>query len=192
MIKLIYGKYQNLRNAAWRCLCEYKIKSLPVDVLHIARSAGIKVIKNRDVNELLPSESGVAIYDGEHWYIIYDEENPIDRCRFTVAHELGHIFLGHHIRKGYCARSKVFCTKPEIEQEADMFAARLLCPSCVLWGLNLHTADEIARTCRVSHSAAQNRAERMAILYKRNKFLSNPLEKEVYRNFQEYIKNTRG
>lgn len=41
-------------------------------------------------------------------------------------------------------------TKKEYDkkiEEADMFAARLLCPSCVLWGLNLHTADEIARTC---------------------------------------------
>ena len=170
------------QDAAWRCLCEYKIKSLPVDVLHIARSAGIKVIKNRDVNELLPSESGVAIYDGEHWYIIYDEENPAERRRFTVAHELGHIFLGHHIRKRYSARSKVFCIKPEIEQEADMFAIGLLCPSCVLWGLNLHTADEIARACKVPYGVARICAERMAVLY-------SPLEKEVYSNFQEYVRN---
>lgn len=188
---MIYGRYKNLREGAWICLRDYKIDRLPVDVLKIAKGAGIKVIKNSDVRELLPSESGLSYYDGKQWYIVYDNENSVVRSRFTVAHELGHIFLGHEIRKGYLARKSDVGDKPAIEREADMFAGRVLCPSCVLWGLNLHTAEEISKACRVSLASAQIRAARMEILYKRNKFLISPLEREVYKNFENYIKNNR-
>lgn len=76
---------------------------------------------------------------------------------------------------------------PTIEQQADAFAARLLAPACVLWALNVRTMTEIAELCDISNTAAQIRAERMKILYSRNKFLTSPLEKAVYDNFKEYI-----
>lgn len=188
---MIYGVYQNVRDSAWLCLRDYKINKLPVDVLSIARIANVRVIKNSAVNELKPSESGFSCFDGKQWYIVYDDKNSVERNRFTIAHELGHIFLGHKLKKGYVSRTKVFVKKPAIEKEADMFAARILCPSCVLWALNLNTAEEIARVCRVSYTSAQIRAERMTILYERQKFLTSPLEREVYKNFEEYIKNSQ-
>lgn len=82
-------------------------------------------------------------------------------------------------------------SKPEIETEADMFASRLLAPACVLWGLDLHTVDEIAKVCNISKKAAQARADRMATLYKRNKFLTNPIEREVFNNFREFINQNK-
>lgn len=82
-------------------------------------------------------------------------------------------------------------SRPTIEQEADVFAARLLAPACVLWGLDIHTAREISELCDISLTAAQVRAERMEILYSRNKFLTSPLEKKVYSNFQSYIQQKR-
>jgi Zn-dependent peptidase ImmA (M78 family) len=183
---LLYGIYKDTRNAAWRCLIDYNVSELPVKPSLIARAAGIKVIKNSDVHELAPHESGASVLDGKQWYIIYDDENTRQRCRFTVAHELGHIFLGHELRKGYHART-FDTTRPTIEQQADAFAARLLAPACVLWALNVRTMTEIAELCDISNTAAQIRAERMKILYSRNKFLTSPLEKAVYDNFKEYI-----
>lgn len=191
MIYLLYGAYQNLRDAAWRCLSDYKISSLPVDILSVIRQAGIKVIKNSVVHKLQLSESGLSLFDGEHWYIIYDDENTVERSRFTLAHEFGHIVLGHDVRKGFHTRFSKFTIKPQIESEADMFASRVLCPSCILWALDLHTATEIAKICRVSLAAAQVRAERMKILYARNQFLKSPLEQQVYRNFSDYLSNHR-
>lgn len=187
---MIYGIYKNVRNAAWQCLIDYKISDLPVSVISIAKSAGIKVVKNSLVNELAPNESGASILVGNKWYIIYDNENTRKRCRFTVAHELGHIFLGHELRKGYHART--FNTqKPAVEQEADAFAARLLAPACVLWALNKYTASDISKLCDISMTAAHYRAERMKILYSRNKFLTSPLERAVYKNFEEYIEKQK-
>lgn len=186
-----YGIYKKVRDASWQILIDNRIQSLPVNVIEIANNNEISVLKNSEVNELRDGEVGVSIFDGENWYIVYDDAlDSLGRKRFTIAHELGHIFLGHPLFSGYHARSTDI-KKPRTENEADSFAARLLAPACVLWGLNLHTAEEIAGTCKISMQAAEIRAQRMQELYKRNAFLTSPLEKQLYRQFEDYIKTTR-
>lgn len=184
---MIYGIYKNIRDAAWQCLIDYGIASLPVDLIKIKNSAGIKLSKNSEVHELSGGESGLCIFNGDDWYIVYDDEATKGRRRFTIAHEFGHIFLGHELAKGYHGRRTFNTYKPKDETEADTFAARLLAPACVLWGLDLHKWEDIARVCDISEAAAKIRAERMAILYGRQKFLTSPLERKVYEQFQTFI-----
>ena len=186
-----YGIYKGLRDCAWRCLNDNKVSSLPVDVLGIAKSCGIRVIRNSQANALALEENGRSFFDGSEWFIIYNDLNPIEISRLTIAHELGHIFLGHELAHAKYAGIQQFSPKPKSEQQADMFAARLLCPACVLWALNLHTAEDVAACCKVPLEIAQIRTERMTELYKRNKFLTSPLEKEVYNNFVDYIRQAR-
>lgn len=183
---LVYGKYKTLIDAAWQVLIDHNISELPVSVTSIAASEGISIIKNSQINILEKDESAMSLFDGSNWRIIYNDSEPTARCRFTIAHELGHIFLGHPLKSGIYTRT-FEQNKPLIETEADMFAARLLAPACVLWGLNLHTPEEISAVCSISLAAARIRADRMKILYKRNKFLTSPIEKSVYRNFEKYI-----
>lgn len=185
---MYYAVYKGVRDSAWRCLLDFHLDTLPIDVLKITRAAGIRVIKNSMVDDLLPGEHGKAYYDGTKWIIIYNDLEPTVVSRFTVAHELGHIFLGHELQHIKYAEASEFRRKPKSEQQADLFAMRLLCPACVLWGLDLHTTDEISEVCRVPHNTAKARAERMQILYERKKFLTNPLEQEVYESFEEFIK----
>ena len=73
------------------------------------------------------------------------------------------------------------------ESQADVFAARLLSPACVLWGLNLRTAKEITDICKMSIAEAKKRTQRMKVLYKRQKFLTSPLERKLYEQFIDYI-----
>lgn len=183
-----YGKYKNVRNATWQVLIDYNINKLPVKVTNIVKQANIKLLNNSDCNFLKGNQLGVSIHLKNEWYIIVDDTMKIERIRFTIAHELGHIFLGHESLLHRTPNS-IFIEKPEEETEADMFAARLLSPSCVLWGLNLHTPEEIAKICNISYQAASYRAKRMEILYKRNMFLTSNLEKQVYSNFSEFINN---
>lgn len=187
---MFYGAYRNIRNASWQCLIDCDIRCLPVDILFIAKTSNIKVIRNSKVNVLLPDESGASILCNGKWYIVYKDSDTYERKRFTVAHELGHIFLGHPIKAGYFART-ASKNKDSYETQADSFATRLLIPACVLWGLDLHTAEEISDYCHVSLPAAKIRADRMTELYKRNKFLTHPLERQVYANFEEYIQINR-
>ena len=188
---MFYGTYRKLQDSSWRCLADFKIDALPIDVLKIARAAGIKVIKNSTVNVLEPNVFGRSYYNGKKWFIVYDDTRTLEQKRFTVAHELGHIFLGHELIYGKYPQTVEFMKKPKSEQQADMFAIRLLCPACVLWGLDLHSADDIARYCLVDPDTAMLRAKRMKELYGRDKFLMIPLEKTVYENFKPYIEITK-
>lgn len=183
-----YGKYKNVRNAAWQVLIDYNVNKLPIKVTDIVKKSNIKLLNNSDCKFLKNNQLGVSIHIDNDWYIIIDDTMKIERIRFTIAHELGHIFLGHESLLHRTPNS-IFIEKPEEETEADMFAARLLAPACVLWGLDLHTPEEIAKVCNISYTAAIYRANRMEILYKRNMFLTSNLEKQVYSNFSEFINN---
>ena len=180
---MYYGIYKSIRNSAWQCLLDFQLDKLPIDVLQIARAIGVRVIKDSLVNDLLPSENGKAYFDGQQWIIIYNDKNPTELSRFTVAHELGHILLGHELTHIKYANVQEFKIRPKSEQQADAFAIRLLCPACVLWGLELHTAKEIAEHCRIPESIAAPRARRMKALYSRGKFLTDPQEEQLYRQF---------
>lgn len=183
-----YGKYKNVRNAAWQVLIDYNVNKLPIKVTDIVKKSNIKLLNNSDCKFSKNNQLGVSIHIDNDWYIIIDDTMKIERIRFTIAHELGHIFLGHESLLHRTPNS-IFIEKPEEETEADMFAARLLAPACVLWGLDLHTPEEIEKVCNISYTAAIYRANRMEILYKRNMFLTSNLEKQVYSNFSEFIKN---
>lgn len=182
--------YRKIRDMVWLCLIENNIKSLPIPPAKIANYYNIYVLRYSQVNKswIKDNESGVTIFTENKIYIIYRDSESLQRCRFTVAHELGHILLGHELINDENFQ-KFDTSKPEIETEADMFASRLLAPACVLWGLDLHTTDEIAKACNITKKAAQVRADRMATLYKRNKFLTSPLERKVFKNFSDSIRN---
>lgn len=185
-----YKRYQQVRDAVWQTLIDYKVVDLPVSLYSICKMSEIKLIKNSVSHSLNENESGMSVFQHGIWYVIYDDSELKTRTRFTIAHELGHIFLGHEMKNGlYTRKNNMF--KPTDETEADMFAARLLAPACVLWGINAQTAEQIASVCNISHEAAQIRAERMEILRKRGKFLTSPLEQQVYKQFENYIKNNR-
>ncbi len=185
---MYYSIYRNIRDSAWQCLLDFKIDELPVDVLKIANVANINVTRNTLASTLANGELGKTLTDGKDWIIIYDDTKSVDVCRFTIAHELGHIFLGHDMAYAKYSHLKQFDKKPKSEQQADMFAMRLLCPACILWALDIKEASDIATYCKVPTDVATVRAKRMRELYERNKFLSNPLEKEVYKQFEQSIK----
>ena len=182
-----YGIYRGVRNSSWSCLLEFNVNKLPVDVLSIARAAEIRVIKNSSVDSLLPGETGKSYSDGQHWVIIYDDKASTETARFTVAHELGHVFLGHELKTSKHSHLKEVKHTSKSEQEADSFALRLLCPACAIWGLGLTDAGEISSYCYVDKDVASKRAQRMTLLYERNKFLSSPLERKVYGLFEPFI-----
>lgn len=171
-----YGIYKNARNASWQCIIDCGIRSLPIKPVKIAKYYGIKCKKIAD--DEMNNCSGKIKLIGKQVYILYNANDIPERQRFSIMHELGHYVLGH--------LDDNVLTK-ENEESADRFAADVLMPACVLWGLNIHKAEEIADLCNVSMQAANIRAERMEILYRRNMFLSHPLERQVFQQFRKFI-----
>ena len=58
----------------------------------------------------------IFIYSLKSYFILYNDNMDINRIRFTIAHEIGHIALGHEE------------SNDETESEADYFARHLLVP----------------------------------------------------------------
>lgn len=181
MFNDFYNIYKGARDSSWRFLIDHKIDSLPIDLNKICENMGINLRTNKN---LLSTERGATITDGNKTYILL-KPDTIPAMRYTTAHELGHIVLGHTLKNGKIGRT--FIMDDEQEYQAERFAIDILAPACVLWGLNLHTAKDISEVCNISMSAAQRRAERMETLYRRNMFLSHPLERQAFQQFKKFI-----
>lgn len=178
-----YKDYQKSRDIAWRVLICENVRELPVMVGSLCRNMGIKVRYYATHGQ---DDGYSMIADGQPW-IFVSSSCGTDRQRFTVAHELGNILLGHVGEYELVNREPSANDNP-IEHAANVFASRLLSPACVLWALDAWTPDKISALCKISYQSAQFRAQRMAELRGRGKFLSSPLERAVYTQFEDFIR----
>lgn len=191
----MYENYRIARNKAWETLIKYDIKALPINLEHIANKANITIdlYSKSNFTQLLSADvlsgDGFIIKDRDNKRIfINDKINNRNRRRFTLAHELGHGILNHNIDEIHYRNSEIDNQNDIQETQANIFARDLLMPSIVLAALNIHTPDEIMKICDVSYQSAIIRAERMEELYKRKMFNKHPLEKQVYKQFENFIR----
>ena len=179
-----YKDYQNARNLSWNILIQENITELPINIVALCKQLGI------EVKYYIPSDDSdgeCTIAEGVP-YILVNKNCSTQRKRFTVTHELGHVLLGH-VGKYQLVNREPSPTDNAIEQEANVFASRLLAPACVLWGCKVKTPDDIVQLCDISKQSAEYRMNRMNELYTRNKFLTSSLERQVYNQFKEFISN---
>lgn len=196
-----YKDYQKMRDAAWQILLDSKVDRLPIDIDTICEmlgicvlsyDAGAEIIERAHLYRVVRDFNGLTFYLGDMPVILFNERQEIKQIMFTLAHELGHIVL-KHVKPGRTtpAHQAPEWSPSRQETAANQFAARLMAPACVLWGLNVHTAEEIMELCQITRPAAEYRARRMATLYERNKFLTSPVERDLYRQFSPYIRQAQ-
>lgn len=178
-----YKNYQKSRDAAWQILIDFKISTLPIKITDLCRALGIEVKLAKIDSD---SDGFSFMKDGSPVILLNTNCTNTSRLRFTCAHELGHIILGH------VGVYELVSREPSpmdnlIEQAANVFASRLLAPACVLWGCQVKSPEDIIKLCDISYAAAEYRMQRMKVLYARNKFLTSPLERQVYENFKPFI-----
>lgn len=108
-----------IQEEARKCLRDFDVDPSHVDLHKIIKGANIHVVRNTMVHDLNPGEYGRCMTaDGKTWHVVYDDTLPAAERRFTVAHELGHIFLQHNKIYYQLARLR--------EKEANLFAEQLL------------------------------------------------------------------
>lgn len=184
-----YGIYQASRNASWQFLIDNNVTELPLKLGSICNKLGYKILEDNKIHYLQPNQRGITFYQQNNWNIIINNNLTLQAQRYTIAHELGHIFLGHPLMQGRYGRT--FIIDNPFEYQAERFAIDILAPACVLWSLNLHTPQQIAEVCNISMTSATKRARRMEELYRRNMFLAHPLERVVFKQFEKFIADNR-
>lgn len=186
-----YSTYKEARNAAWNFLIENNVCKLPVSLSAICAQNGITLLRDNSYTYLTDTDRGATYLRDGIFNIVVNGFDPVPVQRYTIAHELGHISLNHPMKDGKYGRSFGVQQEPKspMEYQAERFAIDILAPACVLWGLNLHTAEDIAKVCNISMRSAEIRAERMELLYQRNSFLSHPLERTVFEQFRQFVEN---
>lgn len=148
--------YSKATNAAYNTLRKYVGPFPQIDILgivtmlpnisihtysEVAKKVGITYY---EFLQIAPSEYGFAILDKpkNEGIILYNGFKDECTIRFTLAHELGHIVLGH-TEDDDIARC-----------EADCFARNILCPVPVRVGLNLSTVTDYCECFNISEPMA--------------------------------------
>lgn len=154
-------------------LTDFKYLTYPIDVLKLCKTLGIQVISYSEFKEhketfLSISKDGFSVFDEKNtrYSIFYNDQiSNKSRVRFTLGHELGHIVYNHSHLKESCNKE---------EEEANNFAAELLCPQCFLIRYNLQDIKEISLKLDVSLELASIQLTKVKI--RREKVLSNDEE----------------
>lgn len=111
------------RNVARKIIADLKIENPPILIGNII--AHLKKSHNLSVYSwaLGDNVDGIQITQGDVSAIAYNGAKHSHRQRFTVAHEIGHLLMGHTRE----APMDLYSDKPE-NIEANQFAAELLMP----------------------------------------------------------------
>jgi len=147
---------------------------LPVDINQITREEGIE-LADGDFDDDFHGRIEYLVEVGT--FVIYYPSLSFNqypaRCRFSIAHELGHYYIPVHremLMTG-CSHysTEGFTHKDAIERQADTFAAALLIPSAELKRrmgkrgfLGLHHILTLADDCNASIQATAFRYTRFA------------------------------
>lgn len=144
----------NIRYAVSMAHCvhkkiKYEEKLLPINVEDIIEYRKDIKIKKEDLLGL----DGYSIYNykTKRYLIALDNVNyDLSRQRFTLAHELGHIFLQHHTKYRYLSDYVK-------EKSADAFAGELLMPREMMYKTAKFPPNYVLDLYGVSYSAYEKR-----------------------------------
>ncbi|CEI72517.1 ImmA/IrrE family metallo-endopeptidase [Romboutsia hominis] len=127
-----------------------------------------KICEYYDVNvnnEPLKNVEAILIISKGKKNILINESKYIynERKRFTIAHEIGHLFIPWHDNISGCTGIGNFNSEDNVENEADLFASALLIPKNDIIkdiegkSVTLSLIEELARKYQVSLGAMTRR-----------------------------------
>jgi len=133
---------------------------------------------------------------GNRYIIVYDDRKDNEqRIRWTIAHELGHIVLGHLVEFECTALNRNGLTKEKygvLEVEAHWFASELLAPTPVLRMFNFEqlVSKNVSLICDISKDAGNKRYRELKRKKDYNEqwgYKTNNEERKIHRNFFEHM-----
>jgi Zn-dependent peptidase ImmA (M78 family) len=141
-----------------------------------------------DIIATVQSEDGYTMYDGVNYTIAYNDTKNKARIRFTLMHEIGHIFLRHLVdfEETILTRSTLTEKKYRVlENEANSFARNTLAPVMVVRNLSIKTVQNLIESFGLSKAAAETRLNSLIMDYQ---WLGSPFIRFQRLHFNQYIR----
>lgn len=169
---LKYARYEYCAKKACEFLEEFNIKSYPIDVEKIIHDQkwGLTPYSllmekfncdRQTVIRCLRSEDGYTQLDCDNYSIAYNDDPKLgDRKRFTLMHEVGHIYLKHLAAFEITLLYRGSLSKEEnrvLENEANAFARNVLAPATIVMQLKDKTPENISQRFGITYNAANTR-----------------------------------
>ena len=128
-IKIPWKRYVAIEDAVLELYRKADARTMPLDVFEIANSIGYAPVPYRLLGPVLypvfmaASEDGVSMWWlGDKGGIFYNDRKPLLRQRFTIAHELGHVMLGHKEQQQSCRDGgRPFCSRGIVSTAPHVF-----------------------------------------------------------------------
>ncbi|WP_432748205.1 ImmA/IrrE family metallo-endopeptidase [Pectinatus frisingensis] len=186
-----YIKMQNLANDALLTLpAKLPIKIKPLlktlaetrnIVIHTyqqdAKAEGI-ILTDDNIQKYFYSKDGELSYfpDDDLYYLLYNANSQKERKQWTISHELGHYFAGHHLMLDVDGKIPK-ALDITFEKEANCFAREFLAPSWLIFYIATHfyTSDAIGLYTI------------MRSMFKLSKEASFYISKDMSKNYNIYI-----
>jgi len=194
-------RFSQVSQRAYEFSTELGITEFPVDPQKVIRQfpnwhlqGWLYLQTNTDEDDPLfldrdGAEARTVIQRGDNNYlIVYDERiDNRHRIRWTLAHEIGHIVLGHLVHFDVTALNRRGLTKKQygvLEVEAHWFAAELLSPKPVIKVFDFQERPQaLGLICDISKESASKRLEQI----KKPEYNYPTSAIRVLRNFYRHI-----
>jgi Zn-dependent peptidase ImmA (M78 family) len=153
-LRLTDKRYEELKQEVSNLLETYCVEYYPLSMLELALCMKIPVksysVLGPETKLLgkLQSADAFTIWIENEPQILFNEQNSKNRCRFSLAHELAHIWLEH-------------TEDNEVnESEANFFAGYLLAPVPLINHYGIDDPYEVSNIFRISFEASLNALSR--------------------------------
>ena len=196
-------RYRQIRDAAAAVLVQHSDGRMPIrpqDILaHMPRCRCDIFSRYRQkmgltqhaAGEFFTSRDAFSSYDAQagHYLVICNDDDHArgvpGRLRWTLAHEIGHIVLGHLQVMGQSLYLQEDSGEEyaRFEREADYFAAMLLAHPALLQVCGIPSVGALQAFCGLSHAAA---ASRFAAL-RRGAPAPSPMDAQVLAHFAQVV-----
>lgn len=157
-------RYEEIKEAVIDMLEECEVTHYPIDPFALARKLRyiLRPYSSLSLNKqqwaLGKSKDGFSqleedLKSGMLRFVIYynDRRKNKGRIRWTILHEIGHCYLGHHSLK--------HINKKVIEEEANHFAKYAIAPPPLVKAMGVRSADELKAVFITSQEAAEHSFE---------------------------------
>ncbi len=174
-----YARYDYCYKKSCEFLEQYNISSYPVEPLDIIRHEDYGLLPYSSLMQeyncslttvccCMLSIDGLTIWEDGNYSIAYNDlAGSSERIRFTLMHELGHIYLHHLLdfEKTTLLRTTDISSYENrvLENEANAFARNVLAPVSMVLRLNDKVPENVSTKFGITYKAAKTRLDLLQI-----------------------------